>query len=287
MTIGGVRGHDYFQVHGNTIETRNYEITASKGDFGEVLVRDKATGKTFWSKGDPYLLTGDGDSTSYQNGNVTVNLPDGSKLTLDPTDNPGGRNTIERAVYTKGRNAAVITFDSAGNPTTRELRGQGRRVDLGTPDGLDLDTRRGSIDDLKVRGGPEIKGRDIANLDVYRNPRYPGGGRPHIGLPNWRGDCRPHIGPPNWHGDGRPHIGLPNWRAHGPFGWWGRHASGPHHRTDNCESSRGDGKNWRIGNLLDQIRGLQWQASHGPREARVYARYEIRRLEHQLRGLTA
>jgi len=267
MTIGGVRGHDYFWVHGNTIETQKYEITASKGDFGEVLVRDKATGKTFRSHGDPYIDTGDGDHTSYQNGNVTVNLPDGSKLTLDPTDKSDGRNTIERAVYTKGRNAAVITFDAEGNPTTRELRGQGRRVDLATPDGLDLDTKRGSIDDLKVRGGPEIRGNRIANLDVYRTPPIAGGGRPHIGLPNW---C-----------DGRPHIGLPNWRAGAPFGWWARHAGGPHGGPWNCRPPRGGSDNWRS-DALAQLRDARWWATHGPRDLRSRAWQEVQRLERLL-----
>jgi hypothetical protein len=281
MRFDGVRGYDNFQlynrrcddgragcgprpgitVNGNTIETENYVISAKKGDYGEVLVRDKATGKTIWSGGDPYLRTGDGDFTSYQNGNVTVNLPDGSKLTLDPTDKNDGRNIIERAVYTKGNDAAVITFDGEGNPTTREMLGQGHRLDRRTEDGVDLFARNGSIDDLRVQGGPEIKGNSIGNLDVYRTDHGCTGGRPHIGLPNWRHD--------------------------GPFSGWPRHASGPRW-GDDCRSP-GDRREggWRIRDLLDQLRSARWQASHGPWQARVDARHEIRHLERRLRALTA
>ena len=248
-------------VHGNTIETPNYQITATNSGHGTVTVRDKQSGKVVWVGGDPHLGTSDGDYTSFQDGNLTLNLPDGTKVTFDPTEKKNGVSYLERAVITNGNDAAVVGFDDGGNPTTRALPGWGLRLDSRTRDGLDLFAKHGSIDDLKIEGGPEIRGRDIDNLDVYR----PGDG----------------------FGSGRPHIGLPNWRCDGPFNGWPRHASGPRW-ADDCRSP-GDRRDsgWRIRDLMDQLRTARWQASHGPWHVRDDARRDIRHIERRLRALTA
>lgn len=269
--VGGRRSD--IAVYGNTATTKNYVLEFKKGDFAEVHVTDRKTGEKLGSYGDPYIKTGDGDFTSFQNGNVTINLPDGSELTLVPTDKPGGKNTIAKAVYTYGDDGVVATFDAEGNPTTEARPGEGYSLDFKTRNGVNLFSKNGSIEDLFVPGGGEIEGRDTPSLDVFRTPPFAGGGRPHIGLPNWH--------------DGRPHIGLPNWRADGPFSWWPRHASGPRHGAENCGPHNGRHESWQVRNLMDQLRSYQWLAHHGPWGTRIHARHEMHRIQDRLRELTA
>jgi len=254
-------------VHGNTIETPRYKITASDTDHGTIKVLDKLTGKVTSVGGDPHLRTSDGDYTSFQKGNLTLNLDDGTKITFDPTKiNKDGVSYIDRAVITNGAYAAVVNFDGGGNPTTRELpRGAGYWTDFRTPDGVDLFSKHGSLDDLTVgRRGPEIKGHDIVNLDDYRHSF---------------GESRPSL-------PARPHIGLPNWSANGPFSGWPQHAFGPHHQPEN---SGPDGRyeNRQLRNLVDQLHKAQWRAHQGPQWLRHRALREVRQLEEQLRDLRA
>jgi len=257
-----------FAVHGNTVETRYYNIL-----FGnhEVTAIDKETGQSFRVWGDPHINTSDGDSTDFQKRSITFNLPkEALKLTAKPTEVRNGVSNLDEVVLTdlrRGGDAVVAKYDAAGKPTIHVLPDQGRRLDRLTPDGLDLVSRNGSIDDLAVRGGPEIKGNDIANLDAFRN----------LGP---FGDSRPSL-------PTRPHIGLPDWRGDGPFSWWPRHASGPHHRVDNCGPDGGRHDNWQVRNLRDQLRSFQWLAHNGPWGMRVHARHEMHRIQDRLRELTA
>ena len=81
-----------------------------------------------------------------------------------------------KVTVTNGDDAAVVNFGSNnGNPTVEARPGQANRLDRRTPDGLELRTTHGSLDDLRVIGGPEIRGNNIDDLDVYREI-----GRAHV-----------------------------------------------------------------------------------------------------------
>lgn len=260
-------------VDRNTIETPRYtiDLTNSRSDHA-VTITDKLTGKCekkpldqVFVGGDPHLATSDGDFTSFQHRNVTLNLDDGTKVTFDPTNNPGP-TYLERVTITNGNDAAVVNFDANGNPTVQSRPGEGYKLDDRTRDGLDLRTN-GSLDDLKVVGGREINGRNIENLDNLRD------------IDDRRRDQHAFFD--------RPHIGLPGWRHDGPYGhgdFWrqdhhvGRHDH-DHGRHDNDCHGPGD-----CGPHGGKIRDLQAQL-HYFRHIGDYDRvHQIERQLHRLRA---
>lgn len=254
------------QVHNNTVETQRYKIllTNNKDDHAVTII-DKLTGKKAYVGGDPHVSTGDGDWTSFQNGNLTINLDDGTKLTFDPTNNPGGPTYLDRLTVTNGDDAAVVNFGSNnGNPTVEARPGQANRLDRRTPDGLELRTTHGSLDDLRVIGGPEIRGNNIDDLDVYRGGQR-WGNRPDIGYPGWR-----HDGPSRgWDFARHDHD-------------YGHHHDHGRHHDNNCGPITPE-----IRHLLDRLADYQRQARHGSWFARADARHHIDRIEHRLRELRA
>lgn len=66
----------------NKYETQRYIITVNKG---EVEIFDKLNKTTVKAWGDPHVTTGDGDKMQFQTDNLTLDLQDGTKLTLKPT----------------------------------------------------------------------------------------------------------------------------------------------------------------------------------------------------------
>jgi len=259
-------GRGDLTVHGNTVDTGRFKIEASKD---AIKVFDEKTGK--WTKvwGDPHLETSDGDKTDFHNRPVTLNLPDGTKITLEPTKTGNEKEYLARAVITKeGRgedDAVVVNYDHDRNPTMRVLDGRGDQVDRRTPDHLDLFPKNGSIDDWTVEGRPwqEIEGDDIANLDNLRT--------------------RPDFG--------RPHIGLPGRGRHdGPCEPWGfarhdRDCHEPHHRDHDDHHHHGP-RGAEIRDLRAQLRYYLQRASDGPWFARAAARDRIDQIEQRLSELT-
>jgi Domain of Unknown Function (DUF1521) len=148
----------------NTVDTGRYLISASGDRDGELKVYDKYTGQYVTAWGDPHLDTSDGDKATF-NKTFTLNLPDGTKVTINTT---GGENSyLQKAtITTKDGQAAVIRYDGDHNPSTEELHGvAARTADWRTPDGGRVYTRGGNLDDLTFgRWGPELKG-DEGNID--------------------------------------------------------------------------------------------------------------------------
>jgi uncharacterized protein DUF1521 len=148
----------------NAINTERFLITASGDREGELEVYDKKTGKYLALHGDPHGETGDKDKFDFSK-RITVNLPDGAKLTIIPED--GENPHLKQAVITDSDgHAAVISYDEDHNPTTKELEGAAARsADWRTPDGTDLYPIDGNIENLRIgRWGPTIEG-DEGNID--------------------------------------------------------------------------------------------------------------------------
>ncbi|WP_083754516.1 DUF1521 domain-containing protein [Bradyrhizobium murdochi] len=154
-----------FKVNGNTVDTGRYCITASTEHKGQLEVTDKQTGKKFKVWGDPHIETGDGDKTDFHRKPATFELPDGTKITIDPT-NGEGKTYIEKVAITRGDQAAEMT-GFQGNLKTELKSGQGQALDQQYEDGTVMKTKNGEIDDLVLPNGQEITGNNIKDIDGY------------------------------------------------------------------------------------------------------------------------
>jgi hypothetical protein len=154
-------------VDGNTVNTGRYTISASNNDDGSLTVRDNTTGETVKAWGDPHITTDRGDQTDFQHQPVTFLLDDGTKITIDPTQN-NGVNYINNVTITKG-NDAVEMGGFRGNLQTQYLPGEGSYLDDATPDGTVLRPANGNIDELLLPDGTLISGHNVANIDSYAN----------------------------------------------------------------------------------------------------------------------
>ena len=155
-------------VNGNTVNTGRYTIMASNSNDGSLSVRDNINGESFNVWGDPHITTDKGDSTSFQHAPATFLLPDGTKITVDPTQGNGDANYINNVTITKG-NDAVEMAGFRGNLQTQALPGEGNYLDNATPDGTVITTVNGNLDQLQLPDGTLISGNNVANIDSYAN----------------------------------------------------------------------------------------------------------------------
>ena len=165
----GCQSGEPFKVNGNTVDTGRYCITASNEESGRLEVTDKQTGKKFKVWGDPHIETGDGDKTDFHKKAATFELPDGTKITVDPT-NGEGKTFIEKVAITRGDQAAEMT-GFRGDLKTELKSGQGQALDQQYEDGTVLKTKNGEIDDLVLPNGQEITGNNVKDIDKFAGTR--------------------------------------------------------------------------------------------------------------------
>jgi hypothetical protein len=164
-------GCGQLSVNGNTVNTGNYTITASTANSGTLTVTDNCSGQTetFQVWGDPHIKTGSGGVADFQHAPATFDLPDGTRITVDPTNNPGV-NTINNVTITKGNDAVTMTGFTSGKIQTQQLRGEGYYLDATTPEGTVLTAENGNINDLMLPNGTVIgDGKNVGNIDQYAN----------------------------------------------------------------------------------------------------------------------
>jgi hypothetical protein len=149
------------------VDTGRYTIAGSTDNGGTLTVTDKTTGKNFKVWGDPHITTDKEDTTDFQHSPATFRLPDGTEITVNPTNN-AGVNTIDNVTITKGNDAVKMT-GFGGNLQTQSLPGQGRYLDATTPDGTVLHTVGGQIDQLALPDGTQIQGNNVKDIDGYAN----------------------------------------------------------------------------------------------------------------------
>jgi hypothetical protein len=166
-------GGSRLSVNGNTVDTGNYTIAASTDASGTLTVTDKCTGKSFKVWGDPHISTDNGQTADFQHAPATFRLPDGTEITVNPTNN-AGVNTIDNVVITKGNNAVKMTGFN-GNLQTQALPGEGRFLDATTPDGTVVNVSNG--DQLTLPDGSPIHG----DIDSYASQGNNGGQSDQVG----------------------------------------------------------------------------------------------------------
>ncbi len=151
-------GPDPLSVHGNTILTPKYHILVKKD---EVLVRDPRTGKSFRAHGDPHFWTSDGDRAQFHRNNLTIDLPDGTKITIVPTrPDRKGISKIATLQVLNGDNVTTVTnISGKGGPRFGGIDHDARTMDRVFRDGTVLRVGR-ELDDLHFSNGRELIGRD-------------------------------------------------------------------------------------------------------------------------------
>ena len=145
------------EVNGNVIDAGRYEVHVSKG---EVKVLDTETGKFVRAWGDPHLHTSDGDKAQFHTDNVTIDLPDGTKVTITPTEkNAQGIALVDQVAVMKG-DEAVMAVNISTAPVMGTVTDNAAAVDAFHADGTVLQVR-GDIDDLFFAAtGVELLGLD-------------------------------------------------------------------------------------------------------------------------------
>lgn len=152
-------------VHsGDRVASERYTIDANRGS---VIIRDRKTNTEVRISGDMLAKFGNGDSLRVENGNVTFQLKDGTKVTLVPT--PDGK-AIGRAVVTKD-NSAVEISNINNTPRTRRLGGADT-ADAATPDGTVVHAGN-TMRDLFAPNGQRFNG----------NQTVPGAGSTSVSAP--------------------------------------------------------------------------------------------------------
>ena len=155
-------------VDGNTVNTGRYTIAGSTDASGTLTVTDNKTGESFKVWGDPHITTDKGDAADFQHAPATFDLPDGTQVTVNPTNN-SGVNTINDVTITKGNDAVTMTGFQQGNLQTQAHPGEGYLYDAFTPHGTVLTADHGNIDQLDLPNGTQISGNNVPNIDGYAN----------------------------------------------------------------------------------------------------------------------
>lgn len=153
-----VMGSGNLTREGNTIYTDKYEITVT---HDTVVVKDRETGKTVTVWGDPHVWTGDGDKGDFYEDNFTIDLPDGTKVTITPTELKNGVSWVEQVDIMNGENAYSVTgVHTKPEPVFSELLNSAD-VDKAADDGTVV-YPGDELDDLYLRAtGEEFVGQGV------------------------------------------------------------------------------------------------------------------------------
>jgi Domain of Unknown Function (DUF1521) len=142
----------------NQYETQRYLITVNKG---EVTVFDKQTKTSVKAWGDPHVTTGDGDKMQFHKDNLTLDLQDGTKLTLKPTKpDANGIALIDSLAIMTPNGGGELIENIANAPTVGKHFDSSIELDRLWSDGTVLRAGK-QVDDLfYASSGKEIVGGD-------------------------------------------------------------------------------------------------------------------------------
>ncbi|WFU14795.1 DUF1521 domain-containing protein [Bradyrhizobium sp. CB3481] len=152
-----------------------YTITADEKD-GTWTVRENQTGHVTKIHGDPHVdANGDGkDDFDFKKG-MTLQLDDGTKITVDTADYGNGKSISSKLTITNGSNAMVVEGlgddkDGANNLKVTQSNA-GLALDELTPDGSQTIYEQG-------QGWVDGAGREVdqASIDAGEEGRAPGNG---------------------------------------------------------------------------------------------------------------
>jgi hypothetical protein len=235
----------------NTVNTGRFTVNVSNATGGQLTVTDNNTGKTFTVWGDPHGTTPNGGTFDFQHHSLVYNLPDGTKIEVDPTQN-SGVNYINSVEVTKG--GAGVEFDGvhSGNITESAIPGSKSNANNQPVIGINVDNN----DNQTVNGGPAING-NVGNIDQYATQQSSGYGSQGTG----------RIGEKLVH-EGREleqyghHLqGQGHYREGARLIREGRHLEAQGRRLEHMANQYGVQGNAQVGQQLQQIQQLIEQIS--------------------------
>jgi len=155
-----VYGHELVPEGDNAIDTGDYLI---RGKENELRIYDKKTQKWIKLWGDPHGVTSDGDKFQFHEDNLTFDLPDGTKVTVVPTEkNSNGKAYLDKVAIMKGDEAFVMRGLHDGEKGVKiSHRKDAANVDHRFVDGTVLKVGD-ELDDL-FTNGEEIVGTDASD----------------------------------------------------------------------------------------------------------------------------
>ncbi|WLA66713.1 DUF1521 domain-containing protein [Bradyrhizobium diazoefficiens] len=148
-----------------------YSILVDEND-GTVLIRNSQTGKITSIKGDPHVdADGDGKVDFDFKENMTFQLDDGTKITVDTVDIGKGKTMASKLTITNGDNAMVVEglgdrFDGKNNLKVTQSNA-GRTLDQLTSDGAQ------TIYEQPGSGWVDRSGRQV-NQEIIDSNENPG-----------------------------------------------------------------------------------------------------------------
>lgn len=160
---GGLR-----EVEKGLLRDDRYDYKFSKDDLS---IYDRQTNTYVRNWGDPHVHTGDDDKLGFHDNNLTYDLPNGTKVTLKPTEkDANGVAFIDSvAISAKRRGVVIEGVHSAAGPQRGRFSGSDE-VDGQFDDGITL-TAPNEVDDLYLNG-VELKGHDGKGGDIDLDDRF-------------------------------------------------------------------------------------------------------------------
>lgn len=153
------------------IDLGNYTVDVNEGN-SEFTVTNKKTGETTRVWGDPHVDV-DGKHVGDFYGTTTLNLDDGTKITINTTPfNAGNGMTLSsRLTITQGDRAMVIRGldqNTLGDLNIQQIPVLGQLVDSLTPDGANIYENPEGAGWLRLDQGGQLVGVDGAFLSSIR-----------------------------------------------------------------------------------------------------------------------
>lgn len=156
-----VKHGDLVRAGNHIFKDDRYEYTFKKG---ELIIRDTRTKTSTRVWGDPHVWTGDGDKLGFHKNNLTLEMKNGTKLRLVPTEpDANGVARLDQVAIMAPKKAFVIGGISDGGP---------KLEDVGDPYDVDALYEPGTIlqagdevDDFYLDAARELVGDDGAGGD--------------------------------------------------------------------------------------------------------------------------
>jgi hypothetical protein len=170
-------------VDGNSVDTGRYVITGSTDQDGSLTIKDKQTGQTDTIWGDPHLDTSTGQHAQFQKDGLTINLPDGTRVEMQPTsEDSDGKSHLQGALISKdGQAVSMSGFTGGQGMQTSGVQQDSEALEQQymTPNETVLDAGQDGVADLHYTNADGSMGAQLTSTDGDTSLDGAGGADPN------------------------------------------------------------------------------------------------------------